>query len=68
MCWFHRFSTVTACGADKVFGHDLPENKACKFVLDAVLKMMDATGGKAILINLIPSFYSRKACWLTVRR
>jgi hypothetical protein len=51
-------ASALACGADKVFGHELPENKACKFVFDAVLKRMDSTSGKAD-----PSYYSRRACW-----
>ena len=51
-------ASALACCADKVFGHELPENKACKFVFDAVLKRMDATSG-----NADPSFYSRRARW-----
>jgi hypothetical protein len=31
-------ASALACGTDKVFGHEHPENKACKFVFDAVLK------------------------------
>ena len=51
-------ASALACGADKVFGHELPENKACKYVFDAVLKRMDATSG-----NADPYFYSRRARW-----
>jgi hypothetical protein len=51
-------ASALACGADKVFGHELPENKACKLVFDAVLKRMDSTSGKAD-----PSYYSRRARW-----
>jgi hypothetical protein len=38
-------------GIDKGW-HELPENKACKFVMDAVLKTMKATSG-----SLDPSFF-----------
>ena len=52
-------ASALACGAEAVFGHELPENKACKFVMDAVLKTMDATSGSPD-----PSFYSGRALWL----
>ena len=52
-------ASALACDAEAVFGHELPENKACKFVMDAVLKTMDATSGSPD-----PSFYSRRALWL----
>jgi hypothetical protein len=51
-------ASALACGAEKAFGHEHPENKACKFVFDAVLKRMDSTSGKAD-----PSYYTRRACW-----
>ncbi len=51
-------ASALACGAEKVFGHELPENKACKFVFHAVLKRMDSTSGKGD-----PSYYSRTARW-----
>lgn len=51
-------ASALACGADKAFGHELPENKACKFVFDAVLKRMDSTSGKDDR-----SYYSRRASW-----
>ncbi len=49
-------TSALACGADKVFGHELPKNKACKFMFDAVLKRMDLTSGKADR-----SYYWRRA-------
>ena len=42
------------CGTDKAFGYELPF-KACKYVLDAVLKKMDLSSG---------NLYSRRAHWV----
>ena len=47
--------SALACGADKSFGYELPKNKACKYVLDAVLKKMDVSSG---------NLYSRRAHWV----
>ena len=55
-------ASALACGAEAVFGHELPENKACKFVMDDVLKTMDAS--HATSGSPDPSFYSGRALWL----
>lgn len=47
--------SALACGADQAFGYELPKNKACKYVLDAVLKKMDVSSG---------NLYSRRAHWV----
>ena len=55
ICDWRVLVSELACGADKAFGYELPKNKACKYVLDAVLKKMDVSSG---------NLYSRRAHWV----
>lgn len=52
-------AAALACGADRVFGYELPENGACKYVLDAVLNRMDASSN-----NPETSYFSNRASWI----
>ena len=54
MAWAEFCVDMWTCGTDKAFGYELPF-KACKYVLDAVLKKMDVSSG---------NLYSRRAHWV----
>ena len=52
-------ASALACGAEAVYGHELPANRAHKFVFDAVLERMAKAMG-----STATSIFSRNAQWL----